>query len=100
MTESKKPSEAFAFVLINVEIGLGKKMLDALKAIPEVKEAHLLYGVYDIIARVESDTMLNLKNVISNKIRQLEKVRSTLTMIVTHTRSKGELENIELREEG
>ena len=96
MTESKEP---FAFVLINVEIGLGKKMLDALKTIPEVKEAHLLYGVYDIIARVESDTVLNLKDAI-NRIRQLEKVRSTLTMIVTHTQNKGELENIEFREEG
>ena len=84
MTESKIPSEAFAFVLINIEIGSNERMIDALKAIPEVKEAHLLYGVYDIIARVESDTMLNLKEVISSKIRQLEKVRSTLTMIVTH----------------
>jgi len=88
MTESKEPSEAFAFVLINVEIGLEKKMLDAMNAIPEVKEAHQLYGVYDIIAQVESDTMSNLKDAIS-RIRQLEKVRSTLTMIVTHTRSKG-----------
>lgn len=94
-----EPSEAFAFVLINVEIGLEKKMLDALKAIPEVKEAHQLYGVYDIIARMESDTMLNLKDAII-KVRQLEKVRSTLTMIVTHTRDKGELENTEFREEG
>ena len=82
MTESKEPSEAFAFVLINVEIGSNEKMMDALKTIPEVKEAHQLYGVYDIIAQVESDTMLNLMDAI-NRIRQLEKVRSTLTMIVT-----------------
>ena len=98
MTESKEPSEAFAFVLINVEIGSNEKMMDALKAIPEVKEAHQLYGVYDIIAQVESDTMSNLKDAIS-RIRQLEKVRSTLTM-VTHAQNKGELENIEFREEG
>ncbi len=83
MTESKETSEAFGFVLINVEIGSDKMMMDALKTIPEVKEAHQLYGVYDIIAQVESDTMSNLKDAIS-RIRQLEKVRSTLTMIVTH----------------
>ena len=79
-----EPTDARAYVLLNVEIGLEEKMMDELKAIPEVKEAHQLYGVYDIIARVESDTMLNLKNAISNKIRKLEKVRSTLTMIVTN----------------
>jgi len=82
--KNHKLSGACAFVLINTEIGLERKMMDALKAIPEVKEAHLLHGVYDIIARVESDTMSNLKKAISNKIRKLEKVRSTLTMIVTN----------------
>ena len=83
MTESKESSEAFAFVLINIEIDSNERIIQALKTIPEVKEAYQLYGVYDIIARVESDTMLNLKDAI-NRIRQLEKVRSTLTMIVTH----------------
>ncbi len=79
-----EPSEAF--VLINVEIGSNEKIKDALKAIPEVKEAHLLYGIYDMIARVESDTM-NLKDVISS-IRRLRGVRSTLTMIVIHARAE------------
>jgi len=79
-----EPSEAF--VLINVEIGSNEKIMDALKAIPEVKEAHLLYGIYDMIARVESDTM-NLKDAISS-IRRLRGVRSTLTMIVIHARAE------------
>ena len=84
MISNDEPTNARAYVLINVEIGSEEKMMDELKVIPEVKEAHQLYGVYDIIARVESDTMLNLKNAISSKIRQIEKVRSTLTMIVTN----------------
>jgi DNA-binding Lrp family transcriptional regulator len=50
--------------------------------IAEVKEAHMVYGVYDIIARIETGTMQDLKDTISWKIRRLEKVRSTLTMIV------------------
>ena len=80
--------DACAFVLINIEIDSEEKMMDALKAIPEVKEAYLLHGVYDMIARMESDTMLNLKDAISRKIKQLEKVRSTMTMIVTHARAR------------
>ena len=78
-----EPSEVCAYVVVNVEIGLEKKMLDELKEIPEVKEAYLIDSVYDIIVRVETDTMFNLKDVINSKIRKLEKVRSTLTMIVT-----------------
>ncbi len=73
---------ATAFVLINAEIGAESDVLKELKEIPEVKEAHMVYGVYDIIARVETETMQELKDVISWKIRRLDKVRSTLTMIV------------------
>jgi DNA-binding Lrp family transcriptional regulator len=47
-----------------------------------VEEAFAVYGVYDIIARVKSDTMDRLKETVTWKVRRLDKVRSTLTMIV------------------
>jgi DNA-binding Lrp family transcriptional regulator len=73
---------AIAFVMITSEIGAEDKILKGLKAIPEVREAHVVYGVYDIILRVEAETMNELKDVISWKIRRFEGVRSTITMIV------------------
>lgn len=73
---------ATAFVLINAEIGAENDVLKDLKSVSEIKEAHMVYGVYDIIARVTTDTMQELKDTISWKIRRLDKVRSTLTMIV------------------
>ena len=73
---------ATAFVMINAEIGFESEVLEELKAIPEIKEAHLVYGVYDIITRLETDIMQDLKDTISQKIRRIEKIRSTLTMIV------------------
>ena len=73
---------ATAYVLINVEIGSEEEILRNLEPISEVKEAHLVYGVYDIIAIIETETMQELKDTVSWKIRRLDKVRSTLTMIV------------------
>ena len=73
---------ATAFVIINAEIGAESEVLKGLKEIPEVKEAHMVYGVYDIIARIQTETLQELKDVISWKIRRLDKVRSTLTIIV------------------
>jgi len=58
------------------------EVLRNLKPFPEVKEAYMVYGVYDIIARLETETLQDLKEAISRKIRRLEKVLSTLTMIV------------------
>lgn len=70
-----------AYVLLNSEVGSEENVLKNLNSIREVKEAHTTYGVYDIIARVETNTMKELKDIISWKIRRLEKVRSTLTLI-------------------
>jgi len=71
-----------AFVLINTELGLENELLKELKKLPYVKEAHTVYGVYDIVAKVEAETMEKLKEMVISKVRHLDKVRSTLTMIV------------------
>jgi len=71
-----------AFVLINSEIGSEGEVLRELKKMDGVKEAYTVYGVYDVIAKVEACSMDKLKDIITWRIRKLEKVRSTLTMIV------------------
>ncbi|MCJ7456931.1 Lrp/AsnC ligand binding domain-containing protein [Candidatus Bathyarchaeota archaeon] len=71
-----------AFVLINAEIGSEDEVLKQLKSLPNVKESYTVYGVYDIVAKVSADTMDKLKEIVTWKIRRLDKVRSTLTMIV------------------
>lgn len=71
-----------AFVLINAEIGSEAEVLKELRKLSNVKEAYLVYGVYDIVAKVEADAMDNLKEIIASKVRKLSKVRSTLTMMV------------------
>ena len=73
---------AMAFVLINAEIGAEDEVLESIREMAEVKEAHVVYGVYDIITRIEAETMDGLKETVTSKIRTLDKVRSTLTMIV------------------
>jgi DNA-binding Lrp family transcriptional regulator len=71
-----------AFVLINTEIGSENDVLKEMKKVEGVDEASAVYGVYDIVARVKADTMDRLKEIVTWRIRRLDKVRSTLTMIV------------------
>jgi len=71
-----------AFVLVSTEIGFEKEVLERLKDIKEVKEAYVVFGVYDLVTKVETSDVDELKNIISNKIRQIPHVRATLTMIV------------------
>jgi DNA-binding Lrp family transcriptional regulator len=71
-----------AFVLINAEIGSEDEVVTELRKISNVKESYVVYGVYDIVAKVEAESMDKLKEIVTWKIRRLDKVRSTLTMIV------------------
>ncbi|NHV96882.1 MAG: Lrp/AsnC family transcriptional regulator [Thaumarchaeota archaeon] len=71
-----------AFVMINAELGSEKALIKELRNIEGVVEANEVYGVYDIVVKVDLPTMDKLKEVISRKIRGLSGVRSTLTMMV------------------
>ena len=71
-----------SFVLINADLGAEDDLLKDLREIEFVKEVYIVYGVYDIVVKIEADTLEKVKETITWKIRHLEKVRSTLTMIV------------------
>ena len=70
------------FVLINAEIGKEKSLLRELRSISDIKEAHFVYGAYDIIVKVEAESMEKLKEIITFRIRRLAEVRSTINMTV------------------
>ncbi len=72
-----------AFIVFSTEMGSEEEVLDELKKLEGVKEAHCVYGAYDIIARVEADSMDKLKDTVTWKVRKINNVRNTLTMLVT-----------------
>ncbi len=74
-----------AFVLVNAEIGSEEEVLKELNKVEGVVEAFVVYGVYDVVAKIRADTMDKLKDVVTWHVRRLNKVRSTLTMIVVET---------------
>ncbi len=72
---------AQAYVLINCELGSEESVITQLKAIEGVTEVHGTFGAYDILAKIESDRVEALRETITWKIRKIEKIRSTLTLM-------------------
>ncbi len=72
-----------AYVLINCDLGYEAEIIDKVKQIDGVKETHGVFGVYDILVKVESPNVENLRDIITWKIRKLNRVRSTLTLMAT-----------------
>ncbi len=72
-----------AFVLIGVEAGSERGVIDQLKALANVKDVYPVYGVYDIVAKIQANSERELKETITYKLRGLAKIKSTQTLMVS-----------------
>ena len=72
---------ATAYVLINCELGAEEFVISELNSIDGVIEVHGTFGAYDILAKVQSDQVEALREIITWKIRKIPKIRSTLTLM-------------------
>ena len=75
-----------AYVLLNSDLGSDESIISEVKQIlteEDVKyEVQGVYGVYDIVLKLISDDAEKLRVIITNKVRRISKVQSTLTMMV------------------
>jgi len=72
---------ATAYVLINSELGSEESIIQELKNLDGVIEVHGTFGAYDILAKIESPTVDVLRETITWKIRKIDQIRSTLTLM-------------------
>ena len=70
-----------AFVLLNTELGTESKVEETLNGVEEITNIHSLYGIYDLIIEMEAESMDKIKEVVYNKVRRLENVKSTITLL-------------------
>jgi DNA-binding Lrp family transcriptional regulator len=71
-----------AFVLISTRTGSETDVLRKVRGIDGVEEAFVVYGVYDIVAKLKANTMGELKEIVLQCIRKRSSITSTLTLIV------------------
>ncbi len=81
-------AKAGAIVLIQTEIGAESTVMEKLYEIPEVSEIYIVYGIYDIIAKVEAESLEKIREVITTRIRKLPEIRTTSTMVIVEEKIK------------
>ena len=84
-----------AYVLISNESGVEDSIISNLNRIDSIKEAHGTFGTYDIITKLQSDNLQKLEHDISNGVRKISKIRSTLTLLVNETETISKINEIE-----
>lgn len=69
-----------SLVLIKTEIGKENEVEDKIHEISGVREAHLLFGVYDISVKIECNSIEELTHIVIDKIRRIPGVKETKTL--------------------
>ena len=72
---------AKAYVLINCDLGSEDKVISDLRKLEHIKDVVGTFGAYDIVAKIEAETSEQLREAVTWKIRKMDKVRSTLTLM-------------------
>ena len=72
---------AKAYVLINCDLGSEDKIISDLRKLEHIKDVVGTFGAYDIVAKIEAETSEQLREAVTWKIRKMDKVRSTLTLM-------------------
>lgn len=70
------------YILLNCDLGAEEYIVEELRQIPEVKNAYLTFGAYDVIVEVHADSQEKFERTVSTKIRRLARVVSTMTLNV------------------
>ena len=70
-----------AFVMINTKLGSEKEILDEIRKIDEIKESCIVYGIHDIAAKIDADTMDKINEIVT-WVRSLDNIRATITLIL------------------
>ena len=70
-----------AYLFINMKTGSGTKIVEDIRKIPEVKQANIVTGMYDIIAYVEANDIKSLGDTVLTKIQKVPGIDRTVTSV-------------------
>ena len=71
-----------AVILLNTDLDSQDKVLESLKLVDGVEEAHALYGVYDFLVKIKASSIDEVKNITKSQIKQVSGVNSSLTLMI------------------
>ncbi len=72
-----------AYVLIVSETGSEQHVIEKLLMIDEIKEVNRVWGAYDVVIKVVGPTSDSVREIITEKIRKIEGIKTTVSLIVS-----------------
>jgi DNA-binding Lrp family transcriptional regulator len=76
-----------AFILINVALGHEEEIINLLKKIDGINMVNGVFGAYDVVIKLQAEDSLNMRSIITDKIRKIDNIRSTLALMIIDEQS-------------
>ena len=73
------------FVLLNCDLGAEEFIVEELEKIPQISQAYVTFGAYDVVAEINTDSQEDFDETVSLKIRRLTRIVSTMTLNVINS---------------
>ncbi len=83
-----------AFILLKVQPGHEKKVMDDLLKLPDVKEVHVVPGEWDLLAMVEIEREIvspsdrKVYSLVMDSIEKIKHIQDTNTMVSQFSKSR------------
>ena len=74
-----------AVVLVNTDFDSQDRVIESLRLIEGVEEAHALYGVYDLLIKIKANSIDKLKEITKFRIKPIAGVNSSLTLMIVQS---------------
>jgi DNA-binding Lrp family transcriptional regulator len=71
-----------AMVLVKIDNADQGNVLERIKQLKGVEEAHALWGIYDLMVKITANSIERLKEIIRTNLRRMVGVASTLTLML------------------
>ncbi len=71
-----------AVVLVNTNLDPQKRVIETLRLVDGVEEAHALYGVYDLLIKIKGNSIDKLKEITKLRIKPIAGVNSSMTLMI------------------
>jgi DNA-binding Lrp family transcriptional regulator len=71
-----------AYILVNCTLGSEEKIIEEIAKLSDVKEVRGTYGVHDVFVKVKSENTETMNHTITNRIRKIPGITSTVTLVV------------------
>ena len=82
------PGGVLVILDVNVKSQELERVAQALEKLPQVSDLYEVTGEYDLVAVIETDSIMSFRNLLKDKILSIKGISGTNTLVIIHTHKR------------